>query len=239
MADYNTVRVGAGGRTAAIDEGLRAYMNKVYGTMSVGLAVTALVAWAVGNNAQMLSVLFTGFTRYIVMFLPLIMVMAFGAMINRISAAGAQLFFYTFSAAMGLSVSWIFAVYTGFSVTQTFLVTSIAFAGLSLWGYTTKKDISAWGSFLIMGVIGLVVAMIVNIFLGSSIVQLAISAIGVLIFAGLTAYDTQRIKVDYLQGAHGGDSELIGKSAVMGALNLYLDFVNMFMFLLQFMGNRN
>ncbi len=239
MADFNTIRTGAGTRTAEIDAGLRAHMNKVYGTMSVGLLITALAAWAVGTNAQLMAALFTGFTRYIIMFLPLIMVMAFGAMINRISAAGAQLFFYVFSAAMGLSISWIFAVYTGFSVTQTFLVTAIAFAGLSLYGYTTKKDISAWGSFLIMGVIGLIVASVVNIFLGSSVLQLAISAIGVLIFAGLTAYDTQKIKTTYLAHAMHGDSEWLGKAAIMGALNLYLDFVNMFMFLLSFMGNRD
>jgi len=239
MADFNTIRTGAGTRTAEIDAGLRAHMNKVYGTMSVGLLITALAAWAVGTNAALMASLFTGFTRYIIMFLPLIMVFAFGAMINRISAAGAQLFFYAFSAAMGLSISWIFAVYTNFSITQTFLVTSISFAGLSLWGYTTKKDISAWGSFLIMGVIGLIVASVVNMFLGSGVLQLAISAIGVLIFAGLTAYDTQKIKTTYLAHASHGDQEWLGKAAIMGALNLYLDFVNLFMFLLQFLGNRN
>ena len=238
MADYNTIRTGAGVGTAEIDAGLRAHMNKVYGTMSVGLLVTALVAWAVGSNEQLLHTFFTGYVRYIVMFLPLIMVFAFGAMINRISAAGAQLFFYVFAAAMGLSIAWIFAVFTGYSVAQTFLVTSASFAGLSLWGYTTKKDISGWGSFLIMGVIGLIIASIVNIFLGSSVIQLAISALGVLIFAGLTAYDTQKIKNTYLAHAHHGDSEWLAKSAIMGALNLYLDFVNLFMFLLQFMGGR-
>lgn len=239
MADLNTIRTGAGARTAEIDAGLRAHMNKVYGTMSVGLLLTALVAWAVGTNEALLQTFFTGYVRYIVMFLPLIMVFAFGAMINRISAAGAQLFFYVFAAAMGLSIAWIFSVFTGYSVTQTFLVTSAAFAGLSLWGYTTKKDISAWGSFLIMGVIGLIIASVVNMFLGSGIVQMAISALGVLIFAGLTAYDTQKIKNTYLEHAHHGDSEWLAKSAIMGALNLYLDFVNLFMFLLQFMGSRD
>lgn len=239
MAEYNTINTGAGTRAAEIDAGLRAHLNKVYGTMSVGLLLTALVAWAVGTNASLMATLFTGFTGYIVMFLPLIMVFAFGAMINRISAAGAQLFFYVFSAAMGLSIAWIFAVYTGYSVTQTFLVTSAAFAGLSLYGYTTKRDISAWGSFLIMGVIGLIIASVVNIFLGSGIVEMAISALGVLIFAGLTAYDTQKIKTTYLEHAHHGDSEWLAKSAIMGALNLYLDFVNLFMFLLSFMGSRD
>ena len=212
---------------------------KVYGTMSVGLLLTALVSWAVGTNEMLLQTLFTGYVRYIVMFLPLIMVFAFGAMINRISAAGAQLFFYVFASAMGLSISWIFAVFTDFSITQTFLVTSISFAGLSLWGYTTKKDISGWGSFLIMGVISLIIASVVNIFLGSGIVQLAISALGVLIFAGLTAYDTQKIKNTYLAHAQHGDTEWLAKAAIMGALNLYLDFVNLFMFMLQFMGGRD
>jgi hypothetical protein len=159
-------------------------------------------------------------------------------MINRLSAAGAQLFFYVFAAAMGLSIAWIFAAFTGISIAQTFLVTSISFAGLSLWGYTTKKDISAWGSFLIMGVIGLIVASIVNIFLGSPAIHFAISVLGVLIFAGLTAYDTQKIKTDYIQHASSMDSEWLAKSAIMGALNLYLDFINLFMFLLQFLGNR-
>ena len=138
---------------------------------------------------------------------------------------------------MGLSISSIFLVYTPFSIVQTFLVTAIAFSGLSLWGYTTKKDISGWGSFLIMGVIGLIVASIVNIFLQSSGMQFAISALGVLIFAGLTAYDTQNIKNTYLRLA-GSDQDFLGKSAIMGALQLYLDFLNLFMFLLQFMGGR-
>ncbi|PRX38414.1 hypothetical protein SAMN05216257_10356 [Meinhardsimonia xiamenensis] len=244
MADYQTVRAAAGARAAQIDEGLRAHMNKVYGTMSVGLLVTAGVAWAVGTSDALLSIfrdpvtLAPNILGWIAMFLPLIMVFAFGAMINRLSAAGAQLFFYTFAAAMGLSISWIFAAFTGISIAQTFLVTSIAFAGLSLYGYTTKRDISGWGAFLIMGVIGLIVASIVNIFLGSPAIHFAISVLGVLIFAGLTAYDTQRIKVEYIQHAQAMDEEWLGKSAIMGALSLYLDFINMFMFLLQFLGNR-
>ena len=245
MADYQTIRTGAGVRTGAVDAGLRAHMNKVYGTMAVGMVVTALVAWAVGSNEALLQLfrdpqtLRPNMLGWIAMFLPLGMVFAFGATLNRISAAGAQLFFYAFAAAMGLSLAWIFAAFTGFSIAQTFLVTAIAFAGLSLWGYTTKKDISAWGSFLIMGVIGLIVASIVNIFLGSPAIMFAISILGVLIFAGLTAYDTQKIKSMYLQHAASMDKEWLGKSAIMGALNLYLDFINMFMFLLQFMGNRN
>ncbi len=238
MAEQNTIRTAAGTRTAQIDAGLRAHMNKVYGTMSVGMLITFMAAWAVGNNAAMMSTLFTGFTRYIVMFAPLIMVFAFGAAINKLSAAAAQLFFYAFATVMGVSISYIFVVFTDFSIAQIFLVTSIAFAGLSLWGYTTKKDISGWGSFLIMGLIGLIVAMVVNIFLASPAIMFAISIIGVLIFAGLTAYDTQNIKNTYLAHAHHGDSEWMGKAAIMGALSLYLNFINMFMMLLSLLGNR-
>jgi FtsH-binding integral membrane protein len=237
MAEFDTIRAGAGTR-AAIDEGLRAHMNKVYGTMSVGLLLTFAAAWAVGNNAAMMETLFTGFTRYIVMFAPLIMVFAFGAMINRLSAAGAQLFFYTFSAVMGVSISYIFVVFTGMSIASTFLITSIAFAGLSLYGYTTKRDLGPMGAFLIMGLIGIIIASIVNIFIGSSMIHFAISVLGVLIFSGLTAYDTQKIKTDYIAHAHAMDSEWLAKSAIMGALSLYLDFINLFMFLLQFLGNR-
>ncbi len=245
MAEYQTMRgVAAGVRTAAIDEGLRAHMNKVYGTMSVGMLVTAGVAWAVGSAPALLAIfrdpvtLSPNILGWIVMFAPLIFVFAFGAMINRVSAAGAQALFYVFAALMGLSISWIFAAFTDISIAQTFLVTAIAFAGLSLWGYTTKKDISAWGSFLIMGLIGLIVASIINIFLGSPAIMFAVSIIGLLIFAGLTAYDTQRIKTDYIQHAAAMDEEWLGKSAIMGALNLYLNFINIFMFLLQFLGNR-
>jgi FtsH-binding integral membrane protein len=245
MQQYEALRSGTVGvRTAQIDEGLRAHMNKVYGTMSVGMLLTAGVAWAVGTSPELLSIFRDPLTLrpnilgWVIMFAPLIMVFAFGAMINRLSAAGAQLFFYTFAAVMGLSIAWIFQVFTGMSIAQVFLITSVAFASLSLWGYTTKKDISGWGSFLIMGVVGLILAMIVNIFLGSPAIMFAISVIGVLIFAGLTAYDTQRIKTDYIQHAQAMDQEWLAKSAIMGALNLYLDFINMFMFLLQLFGNR-
>jgi len=238
MAEFDTIRSASGVSAAQVDEGLRAHMNKVYGTMSVGMLLTFLAAWAVGNNETMMTALFTGFTRYIVMFAPLIMVFAFGAVINRLSAAAAQLYFYAFAAIMGVSISYIFVVFTDFSIAQVFFVTAIAFAGLSLWGYTTKKDISGWGSFLIMGLIGLIVAMIVNIFLASPAIMFAISVIGVLIFAGLTAYDTQKIKSTYLEHAHSGDSEWLGKAAIMGALSLYLDFINMFMFLLTIFGQR-
>ncbi|MGB3146781.1 MAG: Bax inhibitor-1/YccA family protein, partial [Paracoccaceae bacterium] len=189
MADFQTIDYGQGAtRTAAIDAGLRAHMNKVYGLMSVAMVLTGLVAWAVGTNQALLQAIFGSPIRYVVMFAPLVVVFAFSATLHRMSAAMAQLVFYGFAALMGLSTSYIFAVYTGVSIAQTFLVTAIAFAGLSLYGYTTKKDLSAMGAFLIMGLIGLIVASIVNIFLASSAMAFAISVIGVLIFAGLTAY---------------------------------------------------
>lgn len=243
MAQFDTVRsVGVGAR-AQIDEGLRAHMNKVYGLMSVAMLVTFGVAWAVGTSDALLSIFRTpegGMTilGWVAMFAPLAMVFAFGAMINRLSAAGAQLFFYVFAAAMGLSIAWIFKAFTGISVAQTFLVTSIAFAGLSLYGYVTKRDLSGMGTFLMMGLIGLIVAMILNLFIGSGTLAFAITVIGLLIFAGLTAFDTQRIKTDYIAHAQSMDQEWLSKSATMGALNLYLNFINIFMFLLQFMGNR-
>ncbi|MBT2129634.1 Bax inhibitor-1/YccA family protein [Aliiroseovarius lamellibrachiae] len=256
MAQFDTIRAGAGTR-AAIDEGLRAHMNKVYGTMSVGLLITALASWAIAGLAvtsdpsgatamiregQYLTglgqALYASPLKWVVMFAPLAMVFAFGAAIGRLSASGAQLFFYAFAVLMGLSISSIFLVFTGVSIVQTFLITAIAFAGLSLYGYTTKRDLGPLGTFLIMGLIGIIIASIVNIFIGSSMIHFAISVLGVLIFAGLTAYDTQKIKNDYIAHAHAMDSEWLAKSAIMGALNLYLDFINLFMFLLQFLGNR-
>jgi hypothetical protein len=257
MAQFDSVRTVGGVRTAEIDEGLRAHMNKVYGTMSVGMLITALAAWAISGlasttdpsqavaqlaNGKMLTnlgaLIYGSPLKWVIMFAPLAFVFGLSAMINRMSAATAQTVFYVFAAVMGLSLSSIFLVYTGFSIIQIFLITAIAFASLSFWGYTTKKDISGWGAFLIMGVVGLLVAMIVNIFLQSEAIMFAISAIGVLIFAGLTAYDTQKIKNDYIAHAAHGDSEWLGKAAIMGALNLYLDFINMFIFLLQLFGSR-
>ena len=240
MADSQTVRKSSVGVASnVIDVGLRAHMNKVYALMSIGLFLTGGVAYIVGNNETLVMSLFTGMSRWVVMFAPLIVVFAMGSMINRLRASTAQLIFYGFSALMGLSISYIFMIYTSVSIAQTFLVTAIAFAGLSLYGYTTKRDISGMGSFLIMGVIGLIVASIINIWMQSPALMYAISILGVLIFAGLTAYDTQKIKNTYIQMARNGQSEWIEKSAIMGALSLYLDFLNMFMFLLHLFGNRN
>ena len=240
MADSQTVKKSSiGVASNEIDVGLRAHMNKVYALMSIGLFLTGGVAYIVGNNETLVMSLFTGMSRWVVMFAPLIVVFAMGSMINRLRASTAQLIFYGFSALMGLSISYIFMIYTSVSIAQTFLVTAIAFAGLSLYGYTTKRDISGMGSFLIMGVIGLIVASIINIWMQSPALMYAISILGVLIFAGLTAYDTQKIKNTYIQMARNGQSEWIEKSAIMGALSLYLDFLNMFMFLLHLFGNRN
>ena len=240
MVDTQSVQKSSASISSAnIDAGLRTHMNKVYALMSIGLFLTGGVAYIVGNNETLVMSLFTGMSRWVVMFAPLVVVFAMGSMINRLRASTAQLIFYAFSALMGLSISYIFMIYTSVSIAQTFLVTSIAFAGLSLYGYTTKRNISGMGSFLIMGVIGLIVASIVNIWMQSPALMYAISVIGVLIFAGLTAYDTQKIKNTYIQMAQNGQNEWIEKSAIMGALSLYLDFLNMFMFLLHLFGNRN
>jgi FtsH-binding integral membrane protein len=255
MAQEQLIRTVGGVRATEIDEGLRTHMNKVYGTMSVGMLITFAAAWALsglaitteptqyamGNGEYLTGLgyaLYASPLKWVVMLAPLAFVFGLSAMINRMSAATAQTVFYAFALVMGISISSIFLVFTGYSIAQIFLITSIAFAGLSLYGYTTKKDISGWGTFLIMGVIGLIVAMVVNIFLQSPAIMFAISALGVLIFAGLTAYDTQKIKNEYIAHAAQADSEWLGKAAIMGALNLYLDFINMFMFLLQLFGNR-
>ena len=238
-------------RTAEIDAGLQAYMNKVYALMAGAMVLTGLVAYVFGTDLKaalngqetalvppaLLGTLFSSPVVYIIMFAPLAFVFGFAAMVHRMSAGTAQMVFWAFGAVFGLSLATIFVRFTGISIAQTFFVTAIAFGGLSIWGYTTKKDLSGWGTFLFMGVIGLIVASIVNIFLASDVLMWAISSIGVLIFAGLTAYDTQQIKNEYLyfRGTPGGEA-VLEKGAVMGALRLYLDFLNMFMFLLNFMG---
>jgi len=256
MAEFETVRrTGAGVRTAAIDAGLRAHMSKVYGTMSVGMVITALAAWAVSGLAVSAvpteymigegkyltafgAAIYASPLKWVIMFAPLLFVFGLSAGIQRMSAGAAQVAFYAFAAVMGLSLSSIFLVFTGASIVQVFLVTAIAFAALSLWGYTTQKDLSGWGTFLFMGLIGVVVASIVNIFLGSPALMFAISVIGVLVFAGLTAFDTQNIKNTYLQLRSAGGEAEAGRAAIIGALSLYLNFINMFMLLLQLFGQR-
>lgn len=223
---------------AAIDTGLRAHMNKVYGMMSAAMLITGVVAFLVSNSSQLLYAIFSTPLQWVVMLAPLGVVFLLAARVHKMSMATAQAVFWGFSGLMGLSISYIFVIYTGVSIAQTFLITAIAFAGLSLYGYTTKKDLSGLGSFLIMGLIGVIAAAIINIFLGSPALAFAISVIGVLVFAGLTAYDTQNIKNTYLQMAHSGNSEWLGKAALMGSLSLYLNFLNMFLLLLALFGQR-
>jgi uncharacterized protein len=228
---------GFGTGAVAIDTGLRAHMLKVYNYMASGVLLTGIVAMLFAQSGFAADILINGGAlRWVIMLSPLavLLVMNFG--LNRLSTTALQGLFFGFATLMGLSMSTIFLVYTGTSIAQTFFATAAAFAGLSLWGYTTKKDLSGWGSFLIMGVVGLFVASIANIWFQSGTMQWVISALGVLIFAGLTAYDTQTIKSIYLQ-VQGSD--MVGKAAIMGALNLYLDFINMFQFLLSFMGGRD
>ncbi len=233
-------------RTGEIDEGLRAYMLRVYNYMAVGLGVTGLAAggaymMAVVNTAagpQLTSfgvLLYTSPLKWVVMLAPLALVFLLSARIGRMSVLAGQISFWAFAALMGVSLSSIFLVYTSTSIGHVFFVTAAAFGALSLFGYTTKRDISGWGSFLFMGLIGVILASIVNIFLASSALQFAVSVIGVLVFAGLTAYDTQQIKEMYRAQ---DDSTVAGRKAIMGALRLYLDFINMFIMLLSLFGNR-
>jgi FtsH-binding integral membrane protein len=235
----STVAQGAprvGAAAAAYDAGLRSYMLSIYNYMASAVLLTGAVAMLFANSGLAQQVLGgPGPLKYIIMLAPLGFVMVLSYGLNRLSTFAAQGLFWAFAAVMGLSLSSIFLVYTGASIAQTFFATAAAFAGLSLFGYATKKDLSAFGTFLIMGVVGLLVAMVINMFLHSSAMNLVISFIGVLLFAGLTAYDTQKIKSLYF---HVAGSDMVGKSVVMGALTLYLDFINMFTFLLQFMGDR-
>ncbi|HEU0309638.1 MAG TPA: Bax inhibitor-1/YccA family protein, partial [Sphingomicrobium sp.] len=223
-----------GARGAEVDAGLRSYMLSVYNYMASGVLLTGIVAMLFASSGFAAQVMATPL-RWLIIFSPLafVMVMSFG--MNRLSTATLQTLFWAFATVMGLSMSTIFLVFTGTSIAQTFFAVAASFLGLSLWGYTTKKDLSGFGTFLIMGVVGLLVAMIINLFLQSTAMHLAISAIGVLLFAGLTAYDTQKIKSMY---AYVAGTDMMGKVVIMGALNLYLDFINMFQFLLSFMGNR-
>jgi FtsH-binding integral membrane protein len=229
---------------AAVDEGLRSYMLGVYNYMAAGVALTGVAAYltsmmAVGADGQLTAfgtALYASPLKWVVMLAPLAFVFFLSFRIEKMSVGAAQLTFWLFAAVMGVSLSSIFLVFTGQSIAQIFFITAATFGALSLWGYTTKRDISAWGAFLFMGLIGIILASIVNIFLQSTGLQFAISVIGVLVFAGLTAYDTQRIKDGYFMVA--GNAEAMGRSAIMGALALYLDFINMFMMLLNLFGNR-
>ncbi len=241
LRNYQTRMSPAGVQAGAvIDEGLRAYMLKVYNLMALGLAITGVAAYgtfalAVSNPA-FAQLIFVSPLKWVIMLAPLALVFFMSFRIHTMSVSAAQTTFWVYAALMGLSLSSIFLVFTGQSIVQTFFVTAASFGALSLYGYTTKKDLSGFGTFLIMGLFGLIIASIVNIFLASSALGFAISVIGVLVFAGLTAYDTQKIKEMYFEA---DDVAVAGRKAIMGALTLYLDFINLFMFLLQFLGNKN
>jgi FtsH-binding integral membrane protein len=220
---------------AEIDEGLRSYMLRVYNYMASGLALTGIVAYAVSSSPQAMHAIFGTPLFWLVVLAPLGLVFFLSARINAMQASTAQALFWVYAALMGVSLASIFVVYTGESVARVFFITAGSFAGLSLYGYTTKRDLSGFASFLMIGLIGVIIASVVNIFLHSSGLQFAISVIGVLVFAGLTAYDTQAIKEMYYAG---DDGSVATKKSVMGALRLYLDFLNLFLLLLQLFGNR-
>ena len=229
------------GATASYDEGLRSYMLSIYNYMASGVLLTGLVAVLFSMGAtpeQSLAgqvFLQPGILKWVIMLAPLGLVMWLSFGINRLSETSAKAIFWAYAALMGASLSTVFLAYTGASIASTFFATAAGFGALSLYGYTTKRDLSGFGKFLLMGVVGIVVASLANIFFKSSALSLGISLIGVFVFAGLTVYDTQKIKNMYAQ-VEGTD--FLGKAVVMGALTLYLDFINLFMFLLRFMGDR-
>ena len=220
---------------AQVDVGLREYMLKVYNYMATGLGLTGLTAWLVAGNKTLVETIFETPLFFVVALAPLGFVFYLSARLHRISFSKAQTLFWLFAGIMGLSMASIFLKYTPVSIAKVFFITSGTFAGMSLYGYTTKKDLTGWGSFLFMGLIGIIIAMIVNIFLQSSMLHFIISCVGVLVFVGLTAYDTQKIKEMYYASDH---PEISGKKAIMGALKLYLDFINLFIMLLYLFGQR-
>jgi len=256
MAQFDRPTISArAGSAAAIDEGLRSYMLRVYNYMGLGLVVTGLVAYfaaaaaiapdAASAVAQMSNgvyltnwgvMLFNSPLAWVIMLSPLAFVLVLSFGINKLSTGAAQLLFWAFAAVMGLSLSSIFLVYTGASIAKVFFITAATFGAMSLYGYTTKRDLTNMGTFLFMGLIGIIIASLVNIFLASSMLDFAISVVGVLVFVGLTAYDTQKIKESYSE-SYGAD--VLAKNAIMGALSLYLDFINLFLMLLRLFGNRD
>ena len=250
LPDSRTYAPGAAADTAVLDAGLRAYMLRVYNWMSSGLLLTGIVAYAIANTS--LIALFyqqvmtprgiaiqPTILGYAAIFAPLVFTMVLSFGVNRLSRSATQALFWAFAAAMGASIANIFLIYSGASIARVFFVSAATFGGMSLYGYTTRSDLSKMGSFLIMGLIGIIIASLVNMFIGSTALQFAISIIGVLVFVGLTAYDTQRIKNDYVQYAYAEGTDIAAKRSVFDALSLYLNFVNLFMLLLQLFGNRN
>ena len=250
VPDYRTYAPGAAADGAVLDAGLRGYMLRVYNWMTSGLLLTGIVSYAIANTSLInlfyqrvqtprgMSISPT-ILGYAAIFAPLVFTMVLSFGVNRLSRSAVQALFWAFAAAMGASIANIFLIYSSESIARVFFITAATFGAMSLYGYTTKTDLSRFGSFLIMGLIGIVVASIVNIFIGSSALQFAISVIGVLVFVGLTAYDTQRIKADYVQFAYAEGTDGAAKRSVFDALSLYLNFINLFMLLLQLFGNRS
>ncbi len=223
-------------KSVGYDAGLRTYMLKVYNYMASALALSGIVAFLTASSPAMMQVIYGTPLQWVVMLAPLGIVIYLSVRLNKLSAAAAQMWFWAFATMMGLSLSSILLAYTGESITRVFFITAGVFGTMSLYGYTTKKDLTAMGSFLMMGLFGIIIASVVNMFMQSTALQFAISAIGVVIFTGLTAYDTQKIKEIYFQVA--GNSEAMGKAAIMGALRLYLDFINLMLMLLRLFGDR-
>lgn len=220
----------------SFDAGLRDYMLKVYNFMSIALGISGAVAFLAANSPALMNAIFGTPLSFVVMLAPLGFVIYFSAKINSMSISKAKNCLWLFSGLMGLSLSFILLAYTGASVAKVFFISASVFGSMSLYGYTTKKDLSGMGSFLMMGLIGVIIASLVNIFLQSSALEFAVSIIGVLVFIGLTAYDTQKIKHMYYQAA--GNQDMISRMAVMGALNLYMDFINLFLMMLRLFGDR-
>jgi uncharacterized protein len=234
--DFSRFQTVSKAKTSSYDQGLRNYMLQVYNYMFFGLGLTAVIAFIVGNTPALVYAIHGTALRYVVMFAPLGIVLVMGFKINSLSFFAARNLFWLYAAVMGLSLSYIFLAFTGASIARSFFIASAMFGGMSIYGYTTKKDLTSMGSFLIMGVFGLIALSIINIFLKSSGMSLLISLAAIVIFIGLTAYDTQKIKQLYYK--LGGTSEVAKKAGVMGALSLYIDFINIFIHLLHLIGER-
>jgi FtsH-binding integral membrane protein len=229
------ILTGTAAERVSFDVGLRQHMLRVYNYMASGLLLTGIVAYVVANSPSVFNAIYGTPLAWVVMLAPLGFVFFLQLRLNAIKASTAQAVFWAFAAVMGLSLATIFVVFTGASIARVFFITAGTFAAMSLYGYTTRKDLSAWGSFLFMGLIGIVIASLVNMFIHSTALQFIVSIVGVLVFVGLTAFDTQRIKEEY---SANYDRETSGKLAIWGALRLYLDFINLFMMLLQLFGQR-
>lgn len=233
LSQFN--RTAASGAQARFDEGLRSYMLGIYKNMGIGLALTGLVALGVSMTPALVALIFGTPLKWVAMLAPLAFIFFFTFRIDRMSTAGARTAFYAFAAVMGVSMASIFLVFTGTSIAMAFFTAAAMFAGLSLIGYTTNRDLSGMGTFLFVGLIAVIGASLINLFIGSSVLQMVLSVVGVMVFAGLTAWDTQRLKSEYLAY---GRSEAADKMAIMGALSLYLNLINMFQLLLNLMGER-